>query len=669
MDDSDQNQEQGGHVHDHDGGRRMRRRTNQRVSRTPGTQGDGERPGQANPQEQKTVISTLLVPYTLGSSLQKKVQKAEDEFCRITGGDRVRVIEKGGDVLINLIRRNDPWAARRSCTDVNCPTCQSRRRLSELAKNAKKEGVKLPEGMIVKTSTQCRREGSNYAAQCEECLKVGLMTTYRGESSRSSRQRHKEHLSDLDHGVAASPLVAHAVEVHGGRTPSFLFTIGTIEPRPPHRAVRESVEIAALPNGIENMNRCQEWGVPRVPILTVSGGDPPQPLNAADGLNERPDWSKETMEGIREGRVKRVRLIPMTDNPDSGAEERDGEDAGEPQRKVKRARRRSPTPPANAAGAVLPAEPVTAPATTLVVMGGVAGTVASPDPTAGAGATYGQNESRTGAIGTAGREGEEEIDVVRLLQEKHNPTTATGAGSGVPTGPATSPATTMVVMGDVAISGDTPNPAPGAVEDAVQPPSIAATAVTAAAATVDVELLLLDGPKLGTKPQQQHQHQGQKQSNSNSKNNSNKKQSKITFFASTDARERWRMQQPMKSPTPRPARKPVPRPMSPLVRWLNDPGGRTCQPPDLKPLRAARPPPPVNFRHPCQQETQPEGMRLREEQDHEQVPRDRIDGQELGAMPCPGVVEMLAMESILKATDGDQRRNREQPGPKSPGGS
>ena len=79
--------------------------------------------------------------------------------------------------------------------------------------------------MIQKTSTQCRREGLNYAVQCGICLGLGMSTTYRGESSRSARQHHKEHVDGLHQGLAANPLVMHCVEEHGGVRAPFIFTI------------------------------------------------------------------------------------------------------------------------------------------------------------------------------------------------------------------------------------------------------------------------------------------------------------------------------------------------------------------------------------------------------------------------------------------------------------
>ena len=44
----------------------------------------------------KKVLTTLLVDYTVGSNLKTRIQDVEDEFTRLVGGGRVRVVEKGG---------------------------------------------------------------------------------------------------------------------------------------------------------------------------------------------------------------------------------------------------------------------------------------------------------------------------------------------------------------------------------------------------------------------------------------------------------------------------------------------------------------------------------------------------------------------------------------------
>ena len=136
-------------------------------------------------QKEPKVITTLLVPYTMGSELKDRVQRAEDEFRAMVGGDRVRVVERGGDVLAHLVCRNDPWAARRTCGDPKCVTCRSRTWLQTQRKQAKKDGTSLPKVLEVRTSNQCRREGCNYSLQCLDCALGGVRAIYWG--SREGR--------------------------------------------------------------------------------------------------------------------------------------------------------------------------------------------------------------------------------------------------------------------------------------------------------------------------------------------------------------------------------------------------------------------------------------------------------------------------------------------------
>ena len=118
-------------------------------------------------EEKPRIISTLLVPYTVGSHLQESMQNAEDEFCRMTGGEKVLIVEKGGEKLANLMCRNDPWAARRVCTDSSYVSCSSRTWLKDQKRAAKKSGQELPGVLIKSTSNQCCREGLTYTLQCQ----------------------------------------------------------------------------------------------------------------------------------------------------------------------------------------------------------------------------------------------------------------------------------------------------------------------------------------------------------------------------------------------------------------------------------------------------------------------------------------------------------------------
>ena len=76
--------------------------------------------------------------------------------------------EAGGDRLIHLLGRNDPWAAETMCGDRSCVPCGSRLWLKEAKAEARKSGTKLPAGLIQSTAPQCRREGCNYTLHCLE---------------------------------------------------------------------------------------------------------------------------------------------------------------------------------------------------------------------------------------------------------------------------------------------------------------------------------------------------------------------------------------------------------------------------------------------------------------------------------------------------------------------
>ena len=291
----------------------------------------GAGPAQQDTKEKdKQIESTLMVPFTAGSALQKMIQREEDTYSKTVKANRVRVVERGGDMLSHLLCRNDPWAARRFCYDKSCVTCKSRLWLQEQTKAALKAKEKLPDELEKTTVSQCRREGINYTIQCLTCIPLGLKTLYRGEGARSARQRQGEHFRDLDSGTVASPLVIHALEEHGGQKPDMLAIVDKLEPSALYRAARESVKIAKLPEGPTNMNRCQEWGAPRVPVVSVMGGgdDPDLDGDREDGEtgvrrrsayakpganNPRLEWTAEMMLKVKEGSIKRVKLVSAWD--------------------------------------------------------------------------------------------------------------------------------------------------------------------------------------------------------------------------------------------------------------------------------------------------------------------------------------------------------------------
>ena len=292
-------------------GGQSRRRTNVECqeSSSPITTHGTQEQERAKP-DARQIESTLLIPYTKGAVLQKMMQRRDDQLTEMTGSRRVRVVESGGDKLVHLLRRNDPGSTKRFCKDKACTPCGTRAWLVEKKKDTREMKEKLPKILISKTSRQCRREGVNYTLQCLLCLPLGKQSLYRGESSHSARGRQGQHARDISNGVVTNPLVIHSIKEHGGVRPVMAATIDQVEARPLYRAVREAVRISQLPDDSRNLNRCQEWGQPRVPVLSVTGGDVAkgQDPDCREGVhNPRKTWSENTLAEIERGGKKRVR--------------------------------------------------------------------------------------------------------------------------------------------------------------------------------------------------------------------------------------------------------------------------------------------------------------------------------------------------------------------------
>ena len=110
-------------------------------------------------------------------------------------------------------------------------------------------------------------------------------------------------------------MVVHSIKMHGGRKPNYLALIHSLEPKPLYRAVQELVQISEMPGGLTRLNRCKEWGAPRVPVLSAAGGD--GPTGDDHPGNPRPEWTCQVLDQITEGKCKRIRYWTSTNDDDN----------------------------------------------------------------------------------------------------------------------------------------------------------------------------------------------------------------------------------------------------------------------------------------------------------------------------------------------------------------
>ena len=132
----------------------------------------------------------LFVPPTPQGELAKLIQKREEELNRYSELS-VKVVEKGGVRLKNMLIKKDPFQKSKCSTDL-CPICHE----TEFSVPDEKNGI------------PCGTQNVGYRWICTKC-----QSTYEGESARQNTVRAIEHLKDLQKNRRNSPLMKH-LRVH-----------------------------------------------------------------------------------------------------------------------------------------------------------------------------------------------------------------------------------------------------------------------------------------------------------------------------------------------------------------------------------------------------------------------------------------------------------------------
>ena len=102
------------------------------------------------------VEATLFVPYTPKSALARELQEMEDQFSEMMKVPRIKIIERAGRTIMDVLGRPDPWAGQ-DCGRKGCWPCSG----------TSKEGMK--------SKGKCRKEGLVYRILCHDCQKQGVL--------------------------------------------------------------------------------------------------------------------------------------------------------------------------------------------------------------------------------------------------------------------------------------------------------------------------------------------------------------------------------------------------------------------------------------------------------------------------------------------------------------
>ena len=166
-------------------------------------------------EEDSRIVSVLFIPYTPGGELTRRLRAAEEDMARQTG-IKIKIVEKAGTKLVDLLHKSDPWQGA-DCRRENCLLCRTK------IATEKDERQDCTQRSIVyqtwclnceKTAREKILEEEKDEEKAKEKIKKIPLFKYIGETARSAYERGLEHLRDFQEMKLDSHMLKHFLEKH-----------------------------------------------------------------------------------------------------------------------------------------------------------------------------------------------------------------------------------------------------------------------------------------------------------------------------------------------------------------------------------------------------------------------------------------------------------------------
>ena len=277
--------------------------------RTPGRRSSRRLAKMRNKQQVKSVI---FVPHTRNSGLAKDLKEKENKLQEVTG-DKVKIVERAGKKLENIIAGKDPWKGK-DCGRKNCFLCSTK---VLTGKDLNKDCTKRNLLYEIRCLTCERRKMDRIAEICGDdmdkyqILKDKIkIPKYVGETSRSAYERGFEHLDKLATLSSNSHMLKHMISTHENEDFSEVqwgMFVLEFKRTAFERQISEAVKIQAEAEKTETdiLNSKSEYNSCCLPKLVTRIGDKESEIKAWEKeLEEEKKIDEKIEEKIRELRKK-----------------------------------------------------------------------------------------------------------------------------------------------------------------------------------------------------------------------------------------------------------------------------------------------------------------------------------------------------------------------------
>ena len=222
---------------------------------------------QNNAKEEPETVTVMFVSQTFGGELAKRLQKEENKIAKMTN-ERVKVVERGGTTIKQILTKSNPWAAG-FCSRAGCLMCENG------------DGKQ-----------NCMEKNIVYQISCLECAAAAStggdgvnnidqgrcrLALYIGQTSRTGYERGREHLEGLKKKNENNPLYKHVADKHNDDTNvKFRMTVVKKHFSAFSRLVHEAIKIELISKNsklVEVLNSRSEIGRVVLPRLVVEQED------------------------------------------------------------------------------------------------------------------------------------------------------------------------------------------------------------------------------------------------------------------------------------------------------------------------------------------------------------------------------------------------------------
>ena len=189
--------------------------------------------------------SILFVPPTPGGILVKQLKEREEELNKFRE-DRIKIVEKGGIKVENILTKKDPFE-KENCKNKVCPICTN-------------ESKKL--------NILCNSNNVGYRWVCQTCEVQNKTKVYEGETARSGRLRGIEHLKQFEGKKTDSVLYKHKLTEHRNEEVKFRMELTGTFKDALSRQAEEAVRIQSR-QPFQLMNSKSEFNHPPIARIIV----------------------------------------------------------------------------------------------------------------------------------------------------------------------------------------------------------------------------------------------------------------------------------------------------------------------------------------------------------------------------------------------------------------